>query len=45
MKALFQKLLVGLAIMMVAMPGLALAAANTDMELLAEKVKADKQGR
>ena len=43
MKAVFQKLLVGLAIMMVAMPAIALGAGNTDMELLAEKVKADKK--
>ena len=43
MKALFQKLLVGLAIMMIVTPALALGAANTDMELLAEKVKADKK--
>ena len=43
MKALFQRILVGLAIMMVAMPALALGAGNTDMELLAEKVKADKK--
>ena len=42
MKALFQKLLVGLAIMMFATPGLVLGAANTDMEILAEKIKADK---
>jgi hypothetical protein len=43
MKAVFQKLLVGLAMMMFAMPALALGAGNTDMELLAEKVKADKK--
>jgi hypothetical protein len=43
MKAVFQKLLVGLAIMMFAMPAIALGAGNTDMELLAEKVKADKK--
>jgi hypothetical protein len=43
MKALFQKLLVGLAIMMLATPALALGAGNTDMELLAEKIKADKK--
>jgi len=43
MKSLFQKLLVGLAIMICATPALALGAANTDMELLAEKVKADKK--
>ena len=43
MKALFQKLLVGLAIMMFATPGLVLGAANTDMEILAEKIKADKK--
>ena len=43
MTALFQKLLVGLAIMMVATPVLALEATNTDMELLVEKVKADKK--
>jgi hypothetical protein len=43
MKAQFQKILVGLAIMMVATPVLALGAANTDMEMIAEKVKADKK--
>ena len=43
MKALFQRIFVGLAIMMVAMPVLVLGAGNTDMELLAEKVKADKK--
>jgi hypothetical protein len=43
MKAVFQKLLVGLAIMMFATPGLVLGAANTDMEILAEKIKADKK--
>jgi hypothetical protein len=43
MKTLFQKILIGLAIMMVAMPALALGAGKTDMELLAEKVKADKK--
>ena len=43
MKALFQKLLIGLAIMMFAMPALALGAGNTEMELLAEKIKADKK--
>ncbi len=43
MKALFQKLLVGLAIMMVAMPALALGAADTDMEMLAKQIKADKK--
>jgi len=43
MKALFQKLLVGLAIMMVATPALSLGAANTNMEILAEKIKADKK--
>jgi hypothetical protein len=43
MKAVFQKLLVGLAIMMVAAPALAFGAANTDMEILAEKIKADKK--
>ena len=43
MKALFQKLLVGLAIMMLVTPALALAAATTDMEILAEKIKADKK--
>jgi hypothetical protein len=43
MKAVFQKLLVGLAIMLFAMPALALGAGNTDMELLAEKIKADKK--
>ncbi len=43
MKALFQKLLVGLAIMMVATPALALGAANTNMEILIEKIKADKK--
>ena len=43
MKTLFQKLLVGLAIMLFAAPGAALGAGNTDMELLAEKVKADKK--
>ena len=43
MKALFQRLLVGLAIMMFATPGLVLGAGNTDMEILAEKIKADKK--
>ena len=43
MKAVFQKLLVGLAIMLFAAPALALGAGNTDMELLAEKIKADKK--
>jgi hypothetical protein len=43
MKALFQKLLVGLAIMLFAAPALALGAGNTDMDLLAEKIKADKK--
>ena len=43
MKALFQKLLVGLVIMMVATPALALGAANTNMEILIEKIKADKK--
>ena len=43
MKAVFQKLLVGLAIMMFAMPAIALSAGNTDMEILAEKIKADKK--
>ena len=44
MKALFQKLLVGLAIMMFITPALALGAENNmEMELLTEKVKADKK--
>ena len=43
MKALFQKLLVGLAIMMVATPALVLGAATTNMEILIEKIKADKK--
>jgi hypothetical protein len=43
MKAVFQKLLVGLAIILFAAPAAALGAGNTDMELLAEKVKADKK--
>jgi len=43
MNPLFQKVLVGLAIMMFATPALDLGAANTDMELLAEKIKADKK--
>ena len=43
MKVLFQRLLVGLAIMMFATPGLILGAGNTDMEILAEKIKADKK--
>jgi hypothetical protein len=43
MKALFQKLLVGLAIMLFAAPALALGAGNTEMELLSEKIKADKK--
>ena len=43
MKAPFQKILVGLTIMMVAMPALALGAGQTDMEILAEKIKADKK--
>ena len=43
MKAVFQKLLVGLAIMMFAMPAIALGAGNTDMELLAEKVNIMKK--
>ena len=42
MKSLFQKLLVGLVIM-VATPALALGAANTNMEILIEKIKADKK--
>lgn len=42
MKSLFQKWLVGPAIMMSDMAALALGEAQTDMELLAEKVKADK---
>jgi len=43
MNPLFQKVIVGLAIMMFATPVLDLGAANTDMELLAEKIKADKK--
>jgi len=43
MKAPFQKLLVGLAIMLFAVPALALGAGNTEMELLVEKIKADKK--
>ena len=44
MKALFQKLLVGLAIMMFITPALALGAENNmEMELLTEKIKADKK--
>jgi len=43
MRALFQKLLVVLVIMMFATPGLVLGAATTDMEILAEKIKADKK--
>jgi hypothetical protein len=43
MRALLQKLFVGLAIMMFATPGIVLGAANTDMESLAEKIKADKK--
>jgi hypothetical protein len=43
MRALLQKLFVGLAIMMFATPGIVLGAANTDMEILAEKIKADKK--
>ena len=44
MKTLFQKLLVGLAIMMFITPALALGAENNmEMELLTEKVKADKK--
>ena len=43
MKALFEKLLVGLTIMLFAAPALALGAGNTEMELLAEKIKADKK--
>ena len=44
MKSSFQKLFVCLAIMMIFItPALAQAAANTDMEILAEKIKADKK--
>ena len=43
MKVLFQKLLVSLAIMLFAAPALTLGADNMDMELLAEKIKADKK--
>ena len=43
MKALFPKLLVGLAIMLFVAPALALGAGNTEMELLSEKIKADKK--
>jgi len=43
MRALFQKLLVGLTIMLFVAPALALGAGNTEMELLSEKIKADKK--
>jgi hypothetical protein len=43
MKAPFQKLFIGLAIMMFAMPALALGAADMDMKMLAEQIKADKK--
>jgi len=44
MKALFQKLLVGLAIITFITPALALGAENNmEMELLTEKIKADKK--
>jgi hypothetical protein len=43
MKTLLKKLFVGLAIMMFAMPALALGGAPTDMEMLAEQIKADKK--
>ncbi|MEE8125949.1 MAG: hypothetical protein V3T42_09065 [Nitrospirales bacterium] len=43
MKSSFQKLFVCLAIMIFITPALAQAAANTDMEILAEKIKADKK--
>ena len=43
MRSLFQKLFVCLAIMILTTPALAQAAANTDMEILAEKIKADKK--
>jgi hypothetical protein len=43
MKAPFQKIFIGLAIMMFAMPALALGGAPTDMEMLAEQIKADKK--
>ena len=44
MNARFQKLLIGLAIMMFITPALALGAENNmEMELLTEKVKADKK--
>ena len=43
MKPLLKKLFVGLAIMMFAMPALALGGAPTDMEMLAEQIKADKK--
>ena len=43
MKVLFPKLFVGLAIMLFVAPALALGAGNTEMELLSEKIKADKK--
>ena len=43
MNAPFQKLFIGLAIMMFAMPALALGGAPTDMEMLSEQIKADKK--
>ena len=43
MRALFQKLLVGLTIILFVAPALALGAGNTEMELLSEKIKADKK--
>jgi hypothetical protein len=43
MKAPFQKIFIGLAIMMFAMPALALGGAPTDMEMLSEQIKADKK--
>ena len=43
MNPVFQKLLVSLAILVFVTHALNLVAANTDMELLTEKIKADKK--
>ena len=43
MKSIFQKLIACLAIMILATPTLALGSADTDMKILAEKIKADKK--
>jgi hypothetical protein len=43
MRFLIQKIFVGLAILVFAVPGLVMGEAQTDMEILAEKIKADKK--